>query len=198
MNGQGNILFSGLGGQGIMLASEITAHSLIAAGYQVKKSEIHGMAQRGGPAVAHLRYGQQIHSPVIDPGQVDTLVSFEALEVLRHLPMLRPGCRILLNTLRVEPRGWQPAPAEPPADLAVALRALGHEVLEIDALSISTGTGLPQSMNIALLGGLSLLLPVAEQHFVACLRHQVPPRFLEHNLQAFKAGRQEAAAQRGH
>ncbi|HDZ88264.1 MAG TPA: indolepyruvate oxidoreductase subunit beta, partial [Nitrospirae bacterium] len=81
-----NILFSGVGGQGILLASEITAFAMIKAGVDVKKSELHGMAQRGGAVVAHMRYGDKVYAPVIEPGSADIQVAFEMMESLRYLP----------------------------------------------------------------------------------------------------------------
>jgi len=94
MKEQGNILFSGVGGQGILLASEITAYSLLAAGFDAKKSEVHGMAQRGGSVTAQLRYGDKVYSPLIEPGKADILVAFEMMEAVRYLPFLHEGSRI--------------------------------------------------------------------------------------------------------
>ena len=96
-----NILFSGVGGQGILLASELTATSLLESGYDVKKSEVHGMAQRGGSVVAHLRYGDTVYSPLIDPGQADFVVAFETMEAARHLPYLNKNSKVIVNTQKI-------------------------------------------------------------------------------------------------
>ena len=103
MKQSGNILFSGVGGQGILLASELTAHAQLAAGFDVKKSEVHGMAQRGGSVEAHLRYGEKVYSPLIEPGCADILVAFEILEAVRYLPYLHKDSAVVVNTQKILP-----------------------------------------------------------------------------------------------
>ena len=102
MSTTGNILFSGVGGQGILLASEITAYALLSAGYDAKKSEVHGMAQRGGSVTAQLRYGKKVYSPLIEPGKADILVSFELMETARYLPYLHKESRVLVNSQQID------------------------------------------------------------------------------------------------
>lgn len=103
MNRGGNILFSGVGGQGILLASELTAQAVLAAGFDAKKSEVHGMAQRGGSVEAHLRYGKKVYSPLIEPGKADILVAFEMMEAARYLPFLHRGSVAVVNTQKIPP-----------------------------------------------------------------------------------------------
>ena len=98
-----NILFLGVGGQGILLASEITAYALLETGVDVKKSEVHGMAQRGGLVVAHLRYGARVYSPVISPGEADIAVAFEKMEAVRYLHYYHPDTRVIVNTHQILP-----------------------------------------------------------------------------------------------
>ena len=101
MSNQGNILFCGVGGQGILLASEVTAYSLLAAGMEVRKSEVHGMAQRGGSVTAHLRYGARVYSPLISPGEADIVVAFEMMEAVRYLPFMYSDSRVIVNTHKI-------------------------------------------------------------------------------------------------
>ena len=96
-----NILFSGVGGQGILLASELTAYAQLEAGFDVKKSEVHGMAQRGGSVVAHLRYGEKVYAPLIEPGKADIQVAFEEMEAARYLPYLHRDSAVVVNTQRI-------------------------------------------------------------------------------------------------
>jgi len=103
MGAQGNILFSGVGGQGILLASEIMAYALLAAGYDAKKSEVHGMAQRGGSVTAQLRYGDKVYSPLIEPGRADIQVAFEMMEAVRYLPYLHKRSTVIVNTQKILP-----------------------------------------------------------------------------------------------
>src|SRR5512144_264636 len=98
-----NILLVGVGGQGILLASEILAEACMLAGFDVKKSEIHGMSQRGGSVVSHVRFGKQVFSPVVPEGEGDILFGFELLETYRYLPLLRQGATIVANDYRIPP-----------------------------------------------------------------------------------------------
>ena len=106
MESRGNILFSGVGGQGILLASEITALGLLGAGFDVKKSEVHGMAQRGGSVTAQLRYGKKVYSPLIEPGCADIQVAFEMMEAVRYLPYLHKGSKVCIDG-KIKTRKYQ-------------------------------------------------------------------------------------------
>src|SRR5210317_895929 len=103
METSGNILFCGVGGQGILLASELIAYTLLASGMDAKKSEVHGMAQRGGSVEAHLRYGKKVYSPLIEPGTADLLLAFEIMEALRYLPYLNKNSKVIVNTQTIMP-----------------------------------------------------------------------------------------------
>ena len=122
MRATGNILFSGVGGQGILLASEITAYSLLAAGFDAKKSEVHGMAQRGGSVTAHLRYGDRVYSPLIEPGRADIQVAFEMMEAVRYLPYLHKDSKVIVNTQRILPPAVATAIEQLGSDLGIAKR----------------------------------------------------------------------------
>ena len=126
MKQSGNILFSGVGGQGILLASELTAYAQLAAGFDVKKSEVHGMAQRGGSVVAHLKYGERVYSPLIEPGTADIQVAFEELEAARYLPYLHRDSAVVVNTQKILPPAVATGRASYPANILDELRSRRH------------------------------------------------------------------------
>ncbi|CAG35994.1 indolepyruvate oxidoreductase subunit beta [Desulfotalea psychrophila] len=189
METTGNILFSGVGGQGILLASEITAMSLLAAGYDAKKSEVHGMAQRGGSVVAELRYGKKVYSPLIEPGCVDIQVAFETLEAVRYLPYLHKGSQVVVNTQRILPPSVATGLATYPEGILDELRNRGINVLEVDAFELAQGVGEIRTANVVLVGAMSKFLPVDEAVFAEVIARRVPPKFRDVNMQAFQAGR---------
>jgi indolepyruvate ferredoxin oxidoreductase beta subunit len=185
-----NILFSGVGGQGILLASELTATALLAAGFDVKKSEVHGMAQRGGSVTAQLRYGSRVYSPLIEPGSADIQMAFEMLEAVRYLPYLHAGSTVLVNTQRILPPSVATGRADYPEQVLDRLRQRNIKVIEVDAFAIAKQSGEVRTANVALVGALSVHLPVEEKMLEALIEERVPPRFYEQNLFSFRAGRQ--------
>lgn len=192
MKPSGNILFCGVGGQGILLASEITAFALLAIGLDAKKSEVHGMAQRGGSVVAHLRYGKKVHSPLIDPGQADFLVAFETMEAVRYLPFLKKDSKVIVNTQQIAPPSVATGKMAYPADLLSQLTSRGLAVYPLDGFSIAKGVGEIRTANLVLVGALSTFLPVGEEFFLAVLQEKIP-RKLEENIAAFQEGRKVTA-----
>lgn len=192
MKPSGNILFCGVGGQGILLASEITAFALLACGLDAKKSEVHGMAQRGGSVVAHLRYGKKVHSPLIDPGQADFLVAFETMEAVRYLPFLKKDSKVIVNTQQIAPPAVATGKMAYPAGLLSQLTSRGLAVYPLDGFSIAKGVGEIRTANLVLVGALSTFLPVDEEVFLAVLQEKIP-RKLEENIAAFQEGRKITA-----
>ena len=192
MNPQGNILFCGVGGQGILLASEITALALLASGLDAKKSEVHGMAQRGGSVVAHLRYGEKVYSPLIDPGQADFCLAFEVMESVRYLPFLKKESKVIVNTHRIAPPAVATGKMVYPADLLSELTGRGITVYPMDGFSIAKNVGEIRAANIALVGALSTFLPIAEEVFLDVLKKRIP-RKLDENIAAFQEGRKITA-----
>ena len=188
MKEQGNILFSGVGGQGILLASEITAYSLLAAGFDAKKSEVHGMAQRGGSVTAQLRYGDKVYSPLIEPGKADILVAFEMMEAVRYLPFLHEGSRVIVNTQRILPPSVATGQAAYPEGLLDRLEDLGIVVVPIDAFGIDRAIGEVRTANVAMVGAIAPFLPVDSDLFSDIIRNRVPEKFRDVNLQAFAEG----------
>ena len=184
-----NILFSGVGGQGILLASELTAASLLFAGFDVKKSEVHGMAQRGGSVTAQLRYGTKVYSPLIDPGCADIQMAFEEMEAVRYLPYLHRGSIVIVNTQHILPPSVATGQATYPEHVLDELVKRDIQVIAVDAFAIARDAGEVRTANVALVGALSAHLPVDEAVFETIIESRVPERFRAENMKAFAAGR---------
>ena len=193
MNGQGNILFCGVGGQGILLASEVTAYSLLAAGMEVRKSEVHGMAQRGGSVTAHLRYGGKVYSPLISPGEADIVVAFEMMEAVRYLPYMHSGSKVIVNTHKIYPPAVATGKMVYPENVLDELTSRDIHVRELNAFDIASGVGEVRAVNIVMVGVLSTYLPVDEQVYVDVMHERIPKRFRDVNIRAFQEGRKTAA-----
>ncbi len=185
-----NILFSGVGGQGILLASEVTADALIEAGYDVKKSEVHGMAQRGGAVEAHLRYGERVYSPLIEPGSAHVQVSFELLEALRYLPYLNKESKVIVNTQKIYPLSVATGIMSYPEGILDKLKDLGVSVYPVDAFQLAKELGEVRVVNMILVGMLSRFLPVKQEIFFDIIRNRVKRQFQEVNIEAFKRGQE--------
>jgi indolepyruvate ferredoxin oxidoreductase beta subunit len=193
MNGKGNILCCGVGGQGILLASEVTAYSLLAAGMEVRKSEVHGMAQRGGSVTAHLRYGGKVYSPLISPGEADIVVAFEMMEAVRYLPYMHSGSKVIVNTHKIYPPVVATGKMVYPENVLDELTSRDIHVRELNAFDIASGVGEVRAVNIVMVGVLSTYLPVDEQVYVDVMHERIPERFRDVNIRAFQEGRKTAA-----
>jgi indolepyruvate ferredoxin oxidoreductase beta subunit len=190
MKERGNIHFCGVGGQGILLASELTAYALLAAGFDAKKSEVHGMAQRGGSVEAHLRFGKtRVFSPLIEPGTVDIMLAFEMMEAVRYLPFLNPKSTVIVNTQKIPPPVVATGKAPYPDNCLDELTSRGVEVIPVDAFAIAREVGNLKTVNVALVGVLSRYLPVKEKIWEQVLETRLPAKILEVNKKAFAAGR---------
>ena len=187
---QGNIHFCGVGGQGILLASELTAHALLAAGFDAKKSEVHGMAQRGGSVEAHLRFGTaKVYSPLIEPGAVDIMLAFEMMEAVRYLPLLNKQSTVIVNTQKIAPPAVATGKMTYPDQCLEALTSQGIAVVPVDAFAIARKVGNLKAVNVALVGVLSRYLPMDEAIWLEVIKKRLPAKILEVNLQAFQEGR---------
>ncbi len=185
-----NILLVGVGGQGILLASEILTEASMLAGFDVKKSEIHGMSQRGGSVVSHVRFGVEVNSPVVPEGEGDILFGFELLETCRYLPLLRPGAKVVVNDYRIAPPSVLLGKELYPEELAERIKANFPDFLLVDGLKLATDAGNSRAANTVLLGAVSKqLLEIAEPHWLAALEKMVPKKALEINIKAFHLGR---------
>ena len=189
MGAQGNILFSGVGGQGILLASEIMAYALLSAGYDAKKSEVHGMAQRGGSVTAQLRYGDKVYSPLIEPGRADIQVAFEVMEAGRYLPYLHKKSIVIVNTQKILPPSVATVQTSYPENMLDHITALGIKVVLVDAFDLAREVGEVRTANVVMVGAVSTFLPMDASVYEEIISTRVPARFRDLNLQAFAAGR---------
>ncbi len=192
MTDSGNILMCGVGGQGILLASEITSSALIKAGYDVKKSEVHGMAQRGGSVIAHLRYGEKVYSPLIEPGTADVELAFEILESVRYMNYLHKNSKVIVNTQKIYPPSVATGVQHYPDDILDTLRKSKLSVLPIDAFSIAQELGESRAVNMVIVGTLSYFLPIKESIFTKVIKERLPEKIQKVNLLAFSKGRELA------
>jgi len=183
-----NVLLVGVGGQGTILASKVLAAAARAVGYDVKVSEIHGMAQRGGSVVTQVRLGEKVYSPVISEGEADVILAFEELEALRWLTYLKPGGTIIINNQQIYPVPVLAGAAEYPENITGIIKERAANVQVLDALRIAQDCGNPKAANVVLLGALARKLPIEEKTWREALAATVPPKFLAVNNAAFTAG----------
>ena len=185
------VVLCGVGGQGTILAADILAKVAAAADLEVRLSEIHGMSQRGGSVITVVRFGREVHSPVTDLGCADRIVSFEATEALRYLPYLAQGGKLLVNSTEIVPLPVLIGSAEMPDNTVEFLEA--HGATMIDSSAIAAEVGNPKAVNIVLLGALSRDLDFDEALWEDVISKRVPPKTIESNLAAFRAGRAAVA-----
>lgn len=185
-----NVLFSGVGGQGIILASAILTKCAFVSGYMVKESELHGMAQRGGSVTSHVRFGEEVYSPLIRKGKADFLIALEELEGLRYADFLKPDGYVILNQKRVMPSVLNPDLAPYPENVKFQLEAMGFHVDAVNAFEIANTLGNPKLDNIIIMGMLSRYLPFTISTWETVIRESVPAKTIELNLSAFKIGRE--------
>lgn len=185
-----NVLISGVGGQGVLLFSDILSHLALGAGLDVKKSEVHGMAQRGGSVTTHVRYAPRVLSPLIDEGAADIIVAFERLEALRYAHFLSPSGRLLYDPHRIPPLPVQIGIVEniPDARLEERLAALAPRRVAVPAHAIALELGNPRVQNVVMLGAASRYLEFPSDAYTATIRSLVKPQFVDLNLKAFAAG----------
>lgn len=184
-----NIMIVGVGGQGTLLASKMLGYVLLARGYDVKVSEVHGMSQRGGSVTTYIRYGEKVYSPVIDKGEADIIISFEELEAARWLEYLKPGGLVITNTQQVEPMPVIIGAMDYPENLVAKMEAKGAKVDAKDFLAIAEEAGNAKAVNICLMGRFSKYLPeVSEELWQEAIEKNVPAKFLELNKKAFALG----------
>jgi len=187
-----DVLICGVGGQGVLLASEVVAHAALAAGFDAKKSEVHGMAQRGGSVESHVRFGEQVASPLIEVGGANVLVGCEAMESLRSLHFLKPGGVALFSTHRLVPPSMRED--QYPTGIEEKLGAVAGRVIAVPSLELAVELGNPRVANVLLLGLLSRVLDLPDEAWDAALTTCVSAKVLEINRQAFARGRGLVAA----
>jgi len=190
-NARTNFLLAGVGGQGILLAADVLGLLGMEMGFDVKKSEVHGMAQRGGSVTSHVRWGEVVWSPLISPGDVDYMIACERLEGLRYADMVRPGGTLLIGDYRIPPvsvsSGSETYPTE--AEQEAAFAGADLRSIYVPAVSIARTIGQARVHNVVMLGALSTLLDVPCEVWLEVISGRVPRRYEELNRKAFSTGR---------
>jgi indolepyruvate ferredoxin oxidoreductase beta subunit len=186
-----NVFLSGVGGQGTILASNILGQAMLNAGYDVKKAEVHGMAQRGGDVTTHFRFGKKVYSPLIKQGEADFLISFELLEALRYINWLKPDGKVILNQQSILPPAVNLGKMKYPEDVEQTFRThFGGNVWAVNGREIARSLGNIQVANVVLIGALSKFFPeLNEEQWIAAIKQLLPARLHEINVKAFYEGR---------
>jgi indolepyruvate ferredoxin oxidoreductase beta subunit len=182
------VMLCGVGGQGTILAADLLAKVAAAAGLEVRLSEVHGMAQRGGSVDTVVKFGDEVFSPVTDPGMVDHLVAFELIEAARRIHYVKPEGRLLVNPRSIQPLPVLTGELPVPHGLQAILEDEGAIFIDADELACEAGS--PKSANVVLMGALSTGLTFAEEAWREVISGRVPPKTVEANLMAFDLGRQ--------
>ena len=187
-----NFLLAGVGGQGTILASNVLAEVALAAGLDVKKSEVHGMAQRGGSVNTHVRWdAERVYSPLIGLGEADVLLVFEQAEALRYAGYLKPGGVAIVDNYRIQPITVTSGGAHYPSEAEVVriLRQLSDRLYLVPGTAIAQELGNARAANVVLLGALSTFLDVPQETWLQVIEARVPPKYVELNREAFLKGR---------
>ncbi len=183
-----SVLFAGVGGQGIILASRVLSVAALKSGYQVKVSEIHGMAQRGGSVITHLRYGSSVFSPLICAGQADYVVGFEKIEAVRCLPLIKKDGLLIINDQEIPPLPVLLGKMPYPAIDRDSLREKAPRLQFVPARKGAANLGEARMVNMILLGCLSKHLEIPGENWQLAIEESVRPQFQELNKQAFLVG----------
>jgi indolepyruvate ferredoxin oxidoreductase beta subunit len=183
------ILLAGVGGQGILRASDILCRVFMGAGLDVKKSEVHGMAQRGGCVTSHVRYGDKVHSPLAKLNDVDILVSFEKMDTLRYLNYVRETGTVIINTEEIYPPAVNLGEQPYPGDVAETVRGLFAKSVTVDAAALALQAGNIRTVNTVLLGALSSCLGFSVKLWEQVLQDSFPAKLVKANREAFHLGR---------
>ncbi len=185
-----DFLLAGVGGQGTILASDILVEVGLSSGYDVKKSEVHGMAQRGGSVESQVRWGEKVYSPTIERGEADFLLGFEMLEVARWAGFLKPGGEVIANRYRIAPPSVNTGQATYPEESQITdlLKSRAGKITWIDATSEASALGNSALAGVILLGCLAAELPMDAGVWIEVIERLVPPRFVDLNRQAFTVG----------
>lgn len=186
-----NVLIVGVGGQGVLLASEVLSSAAVEAGFDAKKSEVHGMAQRGGVVSSHVRLGEKVHSPLIKEGDADVILAFEKAEAMRWVHFLRDGGTIIVNDYKLVPPIASMKGFDYPDDPIGVVKRRVKNVKIVDAVKIAEDLGNPRLVNTILLGVLSVSLDIDEAVWEKVLRERVPKGTEDLNVKALKEGRKQ-------
>ncbi|MFA5292536.1 MAG: indolepyruvate oxidoreductase subunit beta [Phycisphaerae bacterium] len=184
-----SVVLSGVGGQGILLASEITANTAMLADFDVKTNEVHGMAQRGGSVLAQIRYGKKVYSPLVAKGTAKVLVALEQIEALRFSDYLAPGGVAVVNSQAIIPVTVSSGAAKYPQNVRQKLEDVFDKLVFIDAAKIAIEAGNIRAANVVLLGAMSNHLDLPIDCWLKAIESAVKDKYAELNKKAFYAGR---------
>jgi indolepyruvate ferredoxin oxidoreductase beta subunit len=184
-----NILISGVGGQGVLLTSKVIAEAALLAGLDVKQSEVHGMAQRGGSVLSQVRFGDKVFSPIVSEGEADLLIGFEPLETARYLHFLKDEGIVVYNTRPIGTIGVSIAAEKYPPDINLTIQDRVKTVVPFDGTQLAVAAGDKRTLNLVLLGAALSFLPLKESIILEAIKNTVPKKVLEINQKAFTAGR---------
>ncbi|HHV26325.1 MAG TPA: indolepyruvate oxidoreductase subunit beta [Tissierellia bacterium] len=187
MDNTKSILLVGVGGQGTILASKVLSEGLVEAGYDVKMSEIHGMAQRGGSVSTQVRFGNKVFSPIIGKGEADILVSFETMEALRWLEYLKPDGKVVVNDYKIPSAPILMGKEDYPEGVIDIIKDKANTNI-IDAAKIAENLGNTKVMNIVLFGALVKAMGLTDIDWEDVIRKTVKEKFVDINIKAFNAG----------
>ncbi len=182
-----NIMIVGVGGQGTLLTSRILGKLAIEAGYDVKLSEVHGMAQRGGSVVTFVRYGENVAEPIVEEGQADVLIAFERLEALRYLHFLKKDGALIVNDWRIDPITVVTGVAVYPDGILDTLKA-ARNTIAVEATKEAKLMGAPKAFNVVVLGAAARHIGFDKEDWIKVIETTVPPKTIEVNKKAFEAG----------
>ena len=182
-----NIMIVGVGGQGTLLTSRILGGIILENGYDIKLSEVHGMAQRGGSVVTFVRYGDNVAEPIVEEGQADILIAFERLEALRYAHFLKKDGVIVVNDQRIDPMPVVIGAAEYPEDILKTLEA-SHKVIAVDAMAEAKKLGNTRTFNVIVLGVVASHMDFAKDQWLKVIENTVPAKTVDINKKAFEVG----------
>lgn len=188
-----NIMIVGVGGQGTLLTSRILGGLAIAGGYDVKLSEVHGMAQRGGSVVTYVRYGEQVAEPIVEEGQADVIIAFERLEAMRYAHFLKKDGVLIVNDWRIDPMPVVIGAAQYPDGILETLKK-DHKVYAVDATEESRRLGNPKVFNLVVLGVAARHMDFTKEDWYQVIEHTVPPKTIAINREAFEIGYEKGGA----
>jgi indolepyruvate ferredoxin oxidoreductase beta subunit len=184
-----SLLFVGVGGQGVVLSSEVSSRAAMLAGHDVKKTEVHGVAQRGGTVMSHVRFGPLIYSPLTPVGSVDYLVALEKLEGLRFSFYLKEKGTIIINDEEIVPTRYIGEKIPYPVGIEETMKRKGYDQYSIDARSLAREAGSRMAFNVVVLGALSLFLDLGEDLWKQAITDSLPEKLHRINMEAFDKGR---------
>ena len=182
-----NIMIVGVGGQGTLLTSRVLGNVMLSAGYDVKLSEVHGMAQRGGSVVTFVRYGEEVAEPIVEEGQADVIIAFECLEALRYAHFLKKDGTLIINDRRIDPITVVTGVAQYPENI-IANLSKAHKVYSVDAQEEALKLGNSKVFNVIVLGVAAKHMDFSKEQWLAAIEATVPAKLIDLNKKAFLTG----------